>query len=318
MRVIVENQYYKLKRDDIVYLYGINNISLNAYSSLKKKRYDIRGIIDNKKNFNDTRFINKDIFKKKNIGNKEIVIIICLNDGMKHEVVAEEFFENGINKILFLPMNSGRSLEIDSIYRKSYTDFLDMSYDNVIIPLFVQIKNQNLTIIRETENSIIFLCPKELLRVGDEVYNKIDWEDKDTEIQKDIKKYIYCSIDEFDLYNNLWRYISNEKVDCNEYFKYKCKTLEEKKLLYENRRNLYNIYEQKLRLDMHFFYDSPAIVKWIDDSFGSIIDGLHRITYLNFKGFTQFPVKVKKHDYYDMVDYLTPEYNFINDRFADK
>lgn len=141
MRVIVENQYYKLKRDDIVYLYGINNISLNAYSSLKKKRYDIRGIIDNKKNFNDTRFINKDIFKKKNIGNKEIVIIICLNDGMKHEVVAEEFFENGINKILFLPMNSGRSLEIDSIYRKSYTDFLDMSYDNVIIPLFVQIKN---------------------------------------------------------------------------------------------------------------------------------------------------------------------------------
>lgn len=316
--MIVENQYYKLKRDDIVYLYGINNISLSAYSSLKKKRYDIRGIIDNKKNFNDTRFINKDIFKKKNIGNKEIVIIICLNDGMKHEVVAEEFFENGINKILFLPMNSGRSLEIDSIYRKSYTDFLDMSYDNVIIPLFVQIKNQNLTIIRETENSIIFLCPKELLRVGDEVYNKIDWSDKDTEIQKDIKKYIYCSIDEFDLYNNLWRYISNEKVDCNEYFKYKCKTLEEKKLLYENRRNLYNIYEQKLRLDMHFFYDSPAIVKWIDDSFGSIIDGLHRITYLNFKGFTQFPVKVKKHDYYDMVDYLTPVYNFINDRFADK
>ena len=81
---------------------------------------------------------------------------------------------------------------------------------------------------------------------------------------------------------------------------------------------MYNIYEQKLRLDMHFFYDSPAIVKWIDDSFGSIIDGLHRITYLNFKGFTQFPVKVKKHDYYDMVDYLTPVYNFINDRFADK
>ena len=35
--MIVENQYYKLKRDDIVYLYGINNISLNAYSSLKKK-----------------------------------------------------------------------------------------------------------------------------------------------------------------------------------------------------------------------------------------------------------------------------------------
>ena len=72
----------------------------------------------------------KIFLKKKNIGNKEIVIIICLNDGMKHEVVAEEFFENGINKILFLPMNSGRSLEIDSIYRKSYTDFLDMSYDN--------------------------------------------------------------------------------------------------------------------------------------------------------------------------------------------
>ena len=59
-------------------------------------------------------------------------------------------------------------------------------------------------------------------------------------------------------------------------------------------------------------------MKWIDDSFGSIIDGLHRITYLNFKGFTQFPVKVKKHDYYDMVDYLTPVYNFINDRLADK
>lgn len=298
--MISEGEYFKLKKDDKIYLYGINNISLKLYSNMKKEGYDIKGIIDQKKIFSDPRFINKETFLKNNAGDNNIIVIICLNDAMKHEKVAEEFFDDGIDKILFLPMKKELPFEIESYYRKNYGKFLDEEYDGVKIPKYKFYKKQQFEIIAENKNSVVFLCPYEYLRVDEAVERRNVLNER---IKNKSKRYVNCYIGEFDLYLDMFKFFAGENTNCDDYFMYQRNSEKERKELMANKKELYILFENKLKKNIQFFYDSPAMVRWNKNGFCNVIDGLHRICFLYLKGINQFPVKIKKDDFNKMIEY---------------
>lgn len=294
---------YKMKKSDEIYLYGINQVSVNAYYNMIKQGYNVRGIIDQRANFSEPMYISKEQFFYDSKDNERINIIICLNDGMNHDAVAEDFFKNGIIKILFLPMKENFTFEMASYYRKSYIKFLDGEYENINIPLYRKFKKKLFEVVAENKKSVIFLCPFDYIRVDKRVFTRKQ-NDLSFELKEEIKKYINCYIGEFDLYLNLWRYISGENVNCDKYFLFHRKNENERKKLLENRRELYTLFDNNFKKNFQFFYDSPASVLWNDEGFCTVIDGLHRICFLYLKGINYFPVKIIKDDFYKMLNYF--------------
>ena len=45
---------------------------------------------------------------------------------------------------------------------------------------------------------------------------------------------------------------------------------------------------------MTFFMDSPAKVEWNENGWLNIVDGLHRIYYLNYKCYSFYPVETSE------------------------
>lgn len=299
--MISEDEYFKLKKDDKIYLYGTNQISVDAYYNMIKQGYNVKGIIDQRATFYQPMCINKKQFFFENKDNEKISIIICLNDGMKHEIVAEEIFENGIDKILFLPMQKELPFDLASHYRKSYSEFLDGEYDRIYIPIYKVYKKQRFEIIAENKNSVVFLCPYEYLRVDEIVERRNILNER---VKNKIKRYVNCYIGEFDLYLDLFRFFAGENAKSDDYFIYQRNNEKDRKELMANKRELYLLFENKFKSNIQFFYDSPAMARWNDNGYCSVFDGLHRICFLYLKGINQFPVKIKKDDFYKMIEYF--------------
>lgn len=286
----------QLNRDDQIYLYGDNTLSRNAYHKLHTQRYNIAGIIDKKilikQKLNSYLYLG--LSDVRSLGNKEkAACIICLNNGLEHDNVATELHTLGFEKILYLPMMIKDTILSQHIYRESYRSFINGNYADVCIPQYVADYYYEFLVITKNSSRISFWCPKQMLRTGTKEQYKTAI--KTRNVDSSLLKYTDCTIDEFTPYLSLFEALGkNSEQDASEYLQLQRNSDEDRQKLYQDRIKLFSIYEERFKYDMTFFMDSPAKVEWNKNGWLNIVDGLHRVYYLNYKGYSFYPVETSE------------------------
>lgn len=313
---MVDNYNVCLTFETKIWLYAENFITREYVNNLRKKDFFVKGIIDRKYkeqwnddqnhiwhgNLNSARIDENDVF------------IVCLMDGSKHDAIAKSIYEKGGSWILYLPMYSPVPISDQRVLRKSYYCFVEGLYDRIIIPRYqvISTADDELRIIERMDYAVSFWCPKRFLRCASKDYYEKAAVGRG--INAPATKYCGCKIEENIPYIELFEILSEgnlniQEVCSKEYFLCQRNSDEERIELFENRKKLYIIYEDKLKYDMTFFLDSPAKVKWNPNGFFNIEDGLHRIYYLNSKGYELYPVVVSVDDFESFLLYY--EHNSV-------
>lgn len=298
------NMYHQLDRTDKIYLYGHNQISQDASENLTARDFLVEDVID-KKIFNH----NNDDARLWDC-QSNVVCIVCLNNGLEHEKVANDLYHLGFDKILYLPMELKTSIEFQRIQRRAYRNFINRDYDSIIIPILsLTIKNKiqdtSFIVINRTEKDVSFWCPKSVLRTGTKQQYQAAAKIRKLNSEREMLYYVDRNIQEFTPYVNLFYSLGEHKeAYASEYLFLQRNTEAERQTLYEDRKKLFRIFEERFQYDMTFFMESPAKVKWDKRGWFTIIDGLHRIYYLNYKGYAFYPVEATEEDFEKFCNYL--------------
>lgn len=143
-----------------------------------------------------------------------------------------------------------------------------------------------------------FWCPRAMLRVGNKKQFSESIATKHLKHANSLLKYVDCKIEEYGPYISLFKAIGSKcKDEANNYLQIQRNNEYERRKLYEDRCRLFEIFEERFRYDMSFFVDSPAKAAWDKRGWLSIRDGLHRIYYLNYKGYDFYPVVTSNDDF---------------------
>lgn len=290
----------KVERINNIYLYGYNNISLETYRELLINGFNVKAIIDKNKKLhqrcNDVRVIGLETL---DVNADNDICIVCLNNGLIHDDIAKELNMYGFEWILFLPMKMYYSISSQSKYRIAYKMFFEGDFDKVVIPQYVPSDAEtSFVIIDEDKTSVTFWCPRKLLRTGTRQQYEKCISDRKLKNADGLLKYCDVEIDDFKPYIYLFKTLGDKgNFDCLEYLQLQRDTYFEQMKLLEDRKVLFEIFEQHYKYDMAFFTESPIKTIWNNKGWLNIIDGLHRVFYLNYKGYDLFPVVLSKDDY---------------------
>lgn len=280
----------KLCENNIIFIYGASNKCQRLVKKLNQSRFHIEAIIDkNYKNINIPNCkvvgVEKAIEIIREISNKEkIVIIIALNDGLKHDKIAELFLDIGVEYIVFIPIYMNITQSDKSLYRLCYYEIVENGFMESEIPSCRgKVLNSNCHIINDKyKNHISLWINVECLFYNDNIMNKV------------------MSVTECESYKSLFKNIRRKTKSLCAYKSYldfqKIYNEENQKKMIANRRVLYECYQSKLKYEPSFFVDSPSVVEYQDDKL-IVIDGNHRLHYLYQQGYDYVPVIMSKEDF---------------------
>ena len=222
--------------------------------------YCVKGVIDRK--FKDaSRRIEKintvpmiSLESIKQVEAEDVAVIICLNNGIEHEKVAAQLFTFGFMYILYLPMSMILPINDQRILRQGYRDFVDDFYEKIQIHKYYDKKNR-FKLINVIEHNISFWCPKCVLRTGSISEYRHAAEYRNLNNKYFLLKYSNCRIDEFKPHVDLFLSLGGRDESCaREYLLMQRNTDYERIKLYDDRKVLFGIYEDRFRYDMTFFW----------------------------------------------------------------
>lgn len=296
----MESFRYKLQKEDVISLYGYNRRSKQLIQSLKNNGYIVNCLIDQayRDLHNEDGVLFCDLEKYKAIEkSKNETVIICLNDGMKHPSIAKKLYEIGIRWVLFQPMD----INIPILQQREIRNTMSMLDRDLLDDIYgfkcdMDCK-EPFRIIDKQMDKVSFWCPISY------VYSHgIDLIKKAVEERHIIHgelwdKYADVPISENMPYINLFSYLNGKNVDISEYTLFNRNTEIERKQLVENRKHLWELYENSWIYNMELFIDAPSPVKWNELGHFNLLDGNHRSIYLFMKGLREIPVVTSKDDY---------------------
>lgn len=281
-----------------IFLYGMNTKAKYANKLLKQRNENVVGIID-QRCAGKMKYDDIPVFSFEKIftyDSKKIVIIICLQDGVKQQEVAEKIYSYDITNIIFFPMKTVINQNYTYFLRKKYLSFWDgqnVCLENNFTYEGNQWKNQDYNI---GTNRLIF-CPKELIfvekKVCDDYYNPRGNE-SDSVSQYDNKNVI-C----LDYYFELWKYLIEGNGAIEKYLILKNYDI----VFLENRRKLLEYYMNAFESTSDSFFElSAPLVKWNEKGLFYIADGLHRVTFQIYMKKDFIPVRISKADYHYLFE----------------
>lgn len=296
-----------------IYLYGENRFAKQTYSVLKNKSYNVRGYIDSKypdyyieKNIIKVGLNNIELLEK---GMKNYIVIICLQNGMQHEKVAELLYQKGIQKIIYLPMGIKCALRKQEIYRRAYWLIQEFRYEEIKkLPLYNGNNDTPFIIIYQNKHEVSFWCPVKYLHSSTSQMIKHNVPDYLKNAIPKLLEYADVAVSDYKPYIELFKYLRGDAADIDSYLTTTGRISEtEKEIFLTDRKHLYKVYEEAFCYNMLFFMDSPARAVWNTNGYFNISDGMHRIQYLFSKGFTSMPIVVDLQAF----EYLS---NFIREK----
>ena len=209
------------------------------------------------------------VIELKNIFLPNNIVAIVLNNGMHHDDVAEQFFRQGIDKIVYSPMRIQTTYEHRQFMRRMYKFLLTGEFDMIkSVPVFrASAFDNDDRIIEFRGNDVCFWCSTSIVEVREQ-------------------------------YLDLFNWLNGKSVDLKSYFECIGATLPQLRFPSElrdswldNRRELFAIYEDALKYDTLFFTDAPSSAFWNDEiKRFTLIDGNTRAHYLIHKGCKHIPI----------------------------
>lgn len=207
------------------------------------------------------------------------IIILSLQNGLQHEKTARYLSVEGFTKLIYLPMHIGQDLETRSILRKVYRNILNGAFNSIDKIPFYSDDSSSVITIEKTDRYTVFWCPVDTLMITADGNAPI------------------CVL-ESSPYTELIKYLQGEKANIDLYLDMQKRiSRHSRDQLLEDRKELFQIYEQAFRYEQSFFTDSPAQVIWNPSGWFQVLDGLHRIHFLLHKGYQAVPVYAANQDY---------------------
>lgn len=294
-------KYFNIKKEIPIVIYGLGNIGKQKCQILLDSGYQIVSLIDknaaNLPQFCGVQALTMEEFCEEFFDRKEVVIIVCLNNGMQHETVANDLNSHGYDKILYIPMDGNREYSYLSEMQKAYSAFLDNKFDVLDkIPVYIKGHHnvmQGIQILSSDFENITFLCEIEYLFSPDE--QTIRGAAATENILKNAlekPKYIDIPIVMCKNYSNLYDYIMGKVNYPSLYIKYLGKDEKYNRKLLEDRIGLFQCYEQRYAVNAGLFYIQPLAVKWNPKGYFNICDGMHRAMFLYYvKNHFKIPIR---------------------------
>lgn len=296
-----------LTQSSSIFLYGDNFIARRLLKNLCVTGYSIKAIIDKKYTTQQIESSGLELISLELIDEipDNAIVIIALSNGLMHEKVKSDLCKKGFHNILYLPMLQNRPLMEQDIIRRAYYDVTkNMLSPSVVIPQTFD-KNNNAEIIQifKNEKETAFLCDVDLLRTATKkIVNGNVLPGRENLLERVIK-YLEVPLKDNKPYVDLFDYLAENDNYPSEYLYIQRETDEQRNILLEDRKKLYNVYEQNYEYNFSFFLYSPASAEWNKKGYFNVIDGLHRCIYLMHKGKKKVPVVVSNEDFSKFINY---------------
>lgn len=296
-----------LTQSSSIFLYGDNFIARRLLKNLCDTGYSIKSIIDKKYVTRQIENSGLELISLELIDEipDSSIVIIALSNGLMHEKVKSDLCKKGFHNILYLPMLPNRPLMEQDIIRRAYYDVTkNMLSPSVAIPqTFDEDNNTEIIQVFKNERETAFLCDTNLLRTATEktVRNNV-LPGREKLLERGIK-YLELPLKDNKPYIELFDYLAGRGNYPNKYLYIQRETDEQRNILLEDRKKLYDVYEQNYEYNFSFFLYSPACAEWNEKGYFNIIDGLHRCIYLMHKGKKKVPVVVNNDDFQECINY---------------
>lgn len=217
---------------------------------------------------------------------QDAVVIICLQNGLLHDELAESIHKKGNNQIIFLPTVKKYNYRDDMLgcYQKLFEN--NWSVD-AVIPSYNEmvIRHNSIQIIDDDNAMVTFWASMEY------VFSSRQSDNGKADLY--FNRHISC----LKPYITLFNYMDGGKKFPNEYLEIFRDNNEEQQKLLRDRVKLWNVYEEKINTDFEYFIATAPVVLWdIEHNHFKIVDGHHRAVYLFLQGWYNIPLRASKKD----------------------
>ena len=303
---------YKLDKKKQIGIYGYTTNGIIIKSYLEQNGFSNIFFIDKNVRFEE---IGVKIYSPDQIAcvaEKDITIIISLQNTISHQNIAEKIFTAGINRVIFLPasirgiasyMNKMRKLYNLLLIRSfKFEEFIPF-YDELLPVYSIRLENGIIsqdsvetTFWMKTQNIFVNntkkqVVPEYLKYYGRSLASLVHYQDLFEYLERGIAG------------RNLQEYLAGQKY-LNEQGNFS-----KEKLL--DRYQLWYMYKRELNRGMDFFISSAPKVIRNDRGGLSIVDGLHRCVFLYLQNLSYIPVKMDTNEF--ILRYKTEALNSIID-----
>lgn len=292
---------FDLKKNSVIWIYGAGKKGRTIAERLVGAGYYVEGFLDKRCDSLGEVCGRRVFFPEEaaRVVSQEDIVIITLENGLQQEIVAEELAAVGCYRLIYLPMHIKQSLSVRRQYRENYMRLLNSDFEHIGgVPIFGQeTAYTDYVIIKRRYSKVIFWCKTDHVHVG--VFESKNISAELWDVNQDIlKQYSDKKIEELQPYMELFQYLEGKKADLYCYMEMQGrKTKEQREALLNDRKDLYQVYEQAYKYEMDFFADSPLEAIWNEKGYFNVQDGLHRGIYLISKGATEVPVAVPIDDF---------------------
>lgn len=222
------------------------------------------------------------------------IVVISLWNALRHEKIAASLWEYGFEKIIFIPISVTGNQELVSEMRRLFNEILA---GNVCIKGVPEYSDMMEGTISNIDGDTVFL-PIELLFSQENFEIPIEELCESERLKrKCVMKYAGENLMNFTAYYQMFRYLDRAEGECGDYLDMQIDSTAadldaERKKVFKDRYELFQIFEKAFALDKNFFVDSAPRAVWNPKGYFNINDGHHRVSYLFYKGVRDIPVRV--------------------------
>lgn len=288
---------FSLDKGESILIYGVGVLGREVYQKVKDF-YQVLCFIDRRGNAGVGTVIPvRDLEHVSEY--KECAVVVCVHDGNWHCEIAENLYEHGFNKILFLAFSDVYEKDKALLMKKFYNLFMEGQIECLTeIPCYSEMKRNifNENVIRKNERFVTAYCNKEMLYS----YNKID-EHQKGKMSEEIIAYLDVPITAHKPYIELFRFFMYGDGDCEIYLRNMRQLnnsfdMTEEEFL-KSQYSIYQLLEREYEKGYDAFQYAPIDVKWNKRGYFNVIDGHHRCAFYCLKGLQNMPVRMTREDY---------------------
>lgn len=295
----IKNDLNRQNNKEKIIIYGAGELGRKTYEHLKEKNMHIVAFLD-KKTTGKIEAIPVLSPYEELLDLKEraaAIVIICLSAGNEHRQIADDLYENGYKKIVFLPLNYSMpytmKIRLTQLYNRAligeaiWNDVKE--YDE-----YVRIEWRDAAVIREDKGWIWVWINQEIL-FSEDYFN---WKGDKKKIHL-VNDGVDTNLNAYYWYHELFDYIDGIRPDCQEYlsiFNMQQGSKAGTEKLYDREKLVADL-NQKLSYGLEFFIEAASEAIWNSKGYFNLCGGHHRTVFLQHKGYVYYPVKMQKEDY---------------------
>lgn len=286
-----------------IVIYGAGKLGQSRANELRDAGYDVVAFMDkNADVFGEISGVPVYVPQTEVLDKENVIVIVCVHNGLWHVEIAATLYEMGYDKILFIPLNSQFNYHAKEKMQLIYTSFDYQEYDKLVnIPQY----NELICNDPDISNSVIYMNDRVVVAwiSVNLIYTSYGVATaSQSGAPKELEEYANVPIPGMKPYVQLFRYISGMGGDYNLFLRLLKKfqntfddyTDEE---FIGDRIELYKEFQKQLNFGITQFVSAAPDCRWNPKGFFNLCDGMTRTTFLYCKGFQYVPVKMSKKDF---------------------